>query len=57
LLKDLFLNFIPPFFYFKPDGLLGWTHFWKGAIQGPFLQSLVAIGPVVYEEKIELSLT
>jgi hypothetical protein len=28
------------------------THFWKGAIQGPFQQSLVAIGPVVSEEKI-----
>jgi hypothetical protein len=25
---------------------------WKGAIQGPFHQSLVAIGPVVSEEKI-----
>jgi hypothetical protein len=24
-----------------------WTQFWKGAIQGPFHQSLVAIGPVV----------
>jgi hypothetical protein len=28
------------------------THFWKKAIQGPFHQSLVAIGPVVSEEKI-----
>jgi hypothetical protein len=28
------------------------THFWKGAIQGPFHQSLVAIGPVVSEEKM-----
>ena len=28
------------------------THFWKGAIQGSFHQSLVAIGPVVSEEKI-----
>jgi hypothetical protein len=28
------------------------TQFWKGAIQGPFHQSLVAIGPVVSEEKI-----
>jgi hypothetical protein len=27
------------------------TQFWKGAIQGPFHQSLVAIGPVVSEEK------
>jgi hypothetical protein len=29
-----------------------WTQFWKGAIQGLFHQSLVAIGPVVSEEKI-----
>jgi hypothetical protein len=28
------------------------TQFWKGAIQGPFHESLVAIGPVVSEEKI-----
>ena len=28
------------------------TQFWKGAIQGPFHQSLDAIGPVVSEEKI-----
>jgi hypothetical protein len=26
----------------------------KGAIQGPFHQSLVAIGPVVSEEKIKM---
>jgi hypothetical protein len=30
------------------------THFWKGATQGPFYQSLVAIGPVVSEEKIKM---
>ena len=30
------------------------TQIWKGAIQGPFHQSLVAIGPVVYEEKIKM---
>jgi hypothetical protein len=29
-------------------------HIWKGAIQGPFHQSLVAIGPVVSEEKIKM---
>jgi hypothetical protein len=29
-----------------------WTQIWKGAIQGPFHQRLVAIGPVVSEEKI-----
>jgi hypothetical protein len=28
------------------------TQFWKGAIQGSFHQSLVAIDPVVSEEKI-----
>ena len=28
------------------------TQLWKGAIKGPFHQSLVAIGPVVSEEKI-----
>jgi hypothetical protein len=28
------------------------TQFWKGAIQGSFHKSLVAIGPVVSEEKI-----
>jgi hypothetical protein len=28
------------------------TQFWKGAIQGPFHQSSVAIGPVASEEKI-----
>ena len=30
------------------------TQFWKGAIQGPLHQSLVAIGPVVSEEKIKM---
>jgi hypothetical protein len=30
------------------------TQFWKGTIQGPFHQSLVAIGPVVSEEKIKM---
>jgi hypothetical protein len=28
------------------------TQFWKGAIQGSFHKSLVAIGPVISEEKI-----
>jgi hypothetical protein len=28
------------------------TQIWKGATQGSFQQSLVAIGPVVSEEKI-----
>jgi hypothetical protein len=30
------------------------TQLWKGAIQGPFHQSLVTIGPVVSEEKIKM---
>jgi hypothetical protein len=30
------------------------TQLWKGAIQGPFHQSLVAIGQVVSEEKIKM---
>jgi hypothetical protein len=30
------------------------TQFWKGAIQEQFHQSLVAIGPVVSEEKIKM---
>ena len=30
------------------------TQFWKRAIQIPFYQSLVAIGPVVSEEKIKV---
>jgi hypothetical protein len=29
------------------------TQFWKGAIQGPFHQSLVQIGPVASEEVIK----
>jgi hypothetical protein len=31
---------------------LTWTQFWKGAIQGSFHKNLVAIGPVVSEEKL-----
>jgi hypothetical protein len=30
------------------------TQFWKGAIQGPFYQSLVQIGPVASEELIKM---
>jgi hypothetical protein len=30
------------------------TQFWKGAIQGPFHQSLAATGPVVSEEMIKM---
>jgi hypothetical protein len=32
------------------EGLKCQTQFWVGAIQGPFHQSLVAIGPVVSED-------
>jgi hypothetical protein len=55
--EDFSLNFIPPYFYFKLGGHLGWKSgspdtILEGAIQGPFHQSLVVIGPVVSEEKI-----
>ena len=57
--RRFFVNFIPAFFYFSlPAILVGSrdhrTQFWKGAIQGPFHQSVVAIGPVVSEEKITM---
>jgi hypothetical protein len=45
------LTYIPGFsvkFFFQP------TQFWKGAIQGPFHQSLVHIGPVASEELIKM---
>jgi hypothetical protein len=50
-------NFIPPFSIFSLAAILVGsrehrTQFWKGAIQGSFHQSVVAIGPVVSEEKI-----
>ena len=56
--EKIFFKFHHPFFSLLSltDFLVGSrdhrTHFWKGAIQGPFHQSLVAIGPVVSEEKI-----
>jgi hypothetical protein len=55
--EKIFLNFIPPFVYFSLAAILvgsrdHWIQFWKGAIQGSFHKSLVAIGPVVSEEKI-----
>jgi hypothetical protein len=47
----------PPFSIFSLVAILvgSWdhrTHFWKRATQASFHQSLVAIGPVVSEEKI-----
>jgi hypothetical protein len=55
--ENFFLNFIPLFSIFSLAAILvgSWDHrtqFWKAAIQGSFHKSLVAIGPVVSEEKI-----
>jgi hypothetical protein len=55
--EKIFFNFIPPFSIFSLVAILVGsqdhrTHFWKGAIQGSFHQSLVAIVQVVSEEKI-----
>ena len=52
-------NFIPPFSIFSLAVILVGsrdqrTQIWKRAIQIPFHQSLVAIGPVVSEEKIKV---
>jgi hypothetical protein len=48
-----------PFFFFSLAAILvgsrdHWTQFWKGAIQGPFHQSLVQIGPMASEELIKM---
>jgi hypothetical protein len=55
--EKIFLNIIPLFSIFSLAAILvgsrdHQTQFWKGAIQGSFHQRLVAIGPVVSEEKI-----
>jgi hypothetical protein len=55
--KKFFFKFHPLFLIFSLVAIFvgsrdHLTQFWKGAIQGPFHQSLVAIGPVVSEEKI-----
>ena len=55
--EKIFFKFHPSFFLFLACGHHGWKSgspdkIWKGAIQGSFHQSLVAIGPVVSEEKI-----
>jgi hypothetical protein len=52
-------NFIPTFSIFSLAAILvgsrdHWTQFWKGAIQGPFHQSLVQIGLVASEELIKM---
>jgi hypothetical protein len=58
--EKIFFNFIPLFSIFSLVAILVGsrdhrTQFWKGATQRPFHQSLVAIGPVVSEEKINLN--
>jgi hypothetical protein len=50
--EDFLLNSSPLFSFFSLVAILVGsrdhrTQFWKGAIQGPYHQSLVAIGPVV----------
>jgi hypothetical protein len=58
--EKIFLKFHPSvFLFFSLVAILAGsrdhrTQIWKGAIQGPFHQSLVAIGPVVSEEKIKM---
>ena len=58
--EKIFFKFHPPHFsIFSLVAILVGsrdhrTQFWKGATQGPFHQSLVAIGPVVSEEKIKM---
>jgi hypothetical protein len=54
--RRFFLNSSPIFSIFSLAAILVGsrdhrTHLWKGAIQGSFHQSFVAIGPVVSEEK------
>ena len=55
--KIFLFNFIHLFSIFRLAAILVGnrdhrTQFWKGAMQGSFHQSLVAIDPVVSEEKI-----
>ena len=55
--EKILLKFHPPFSIFSLVAILvgsrdHQTQFWKGTIQGLFHQNLVAIGPVVSEEKI-----
>jgi hypothetical protein len=55
--KNFFLISSPLFSILSLAAILvgNWDHrtqFWKGAIQGPFHQSLVAIGQVVSDKKI-----
>ena len=55
--EKIFFNSSPLFSIFSLVAILVGsrdhrTQFWKGAVQGSFHQSFVAIGPVVSEEKI-----
>jgi hypothetical protein len=55
--ENIFLKFHPPFSISSLAAMLvesrdHRTQLWKWAMQRPFHQSLVAIGPVVSEEKI-----
>jgi hypothetical protein len=55
--ENFFFNFIPLFSIFSLAAILVGslayrTQIWKGAIQGSIHKRLVAIGPVVSEEKI-----
>ena len=57
--ENIFFNFIPLFSISSLAAILvesqdHRTQFWKGAIQGPFHQSLVGINPVVSEENISM---
>jgi hypothetical protein len=57
--EDFFLFHPPLFSIFSLVAILVGsrdhrTQIWKGATQGPFHQSLVAIGSVVSEEKIKM---
>jgi hypothetical protein len=57
--EKIFLKFNPPFSIFSLEAILVGsqdhrTQFSRGATQGPFHQRLVAIGPVVSEEKIKM---
>jgi hypothetical protein len=57
--RRYFFNFIPLFSILSLAAILvrnrdHRTQIWKGATQGSYHQSLVAIGPVVSEEKIKM---
>ena len=61
--ENIFFKFHPPFFSISTLAAIlvesrdHRTHIWKGAIQGPFHQSLVGINPVVSEEEIFMGIS